>query len=382
MRNSRRRAAETIAAQALHIINEQTGAVVPGIEPATTFARDAAYEFRSDFGYSRDANPTTAAAEAIVNALSGGEGAMVFNAGMAAITALFETVPRGGHVVAPQIMYHGAVQWLRHLEATRGISVTFFDQTVHGALADAIRPHETKLVWIESPVNPTWDVIDIAEAAEAAHASGAMLGVDATVSPPCTTDAISLGADVVFQSATKYLGGHSDLTAGALVTARADERWGQVAEIRKMTGGILPAFEAWLLIRGMRTLFVRYERASQNALAIAEHFETHPKVQRVLYPGLASHPGHEIAKRQMTNGFGGMLSLLVRGDGGAAKAVASRTEVFLPATSLGGVESLIEHRKTVEGATSLVPDNLLRLSVGIEAVGDLIEDLEQALECL
>ena len=378
-RNSRKLAAETIAAQALHIINERTGAVVPGIEPATTFARDTAYELRDSFGYSRDSNPTTAIGEEIVNALCGGQGAMLFNAGLAAVTAVLETLRSGQHVVAPKIMYHGATEWLRRLAETRNIGLTFFDQTQDGALAAAIEPGRTAIVWVETPVNPTWDVIDIAAAAELAHNAGAQLVVDATVTPPCTTDAIGLGADIVFQSATKYLGGHSDLTAGALVTARQDERWQEIAQVRKMVGGILPPFEAWLLIRGMRTLYVRFERASANAMAIAQHFEKHPKIAQVLYPGLSSHPGHAVASRQMTNGFGGMLSLLLKGDAEAARTVAGHTQVFLAATSLGGVESLIEHRKTVEGPDSHVPENLLRLSVGIEAAEDLIFDIEQAL---
>ncbi len=379
MRNSRQRAAETIAAQALHIINEQTGAVVPGIEPSTTFARDTNYEFRSQFSYAREASPTTAAAEAVVNALSEGSGALLFNAGLAAISAVLETIPNGQHVVAPRVMYYGAADWLRRINERRGVDVTFFDQADPNALSRAIRPGKTALVWIETPVNPTWDVIDIASAAKLAHAAGARLGVDATVSPPCTTNAVALGADIVFQSATKYLGGHSDLTAGALVTAKDDEHWREIYEVRKLTGSILPAFEAWLLIRGMRTLFVRFERASANALAIAKHFETHPKVARVLYPGLQNHPSHDVASRQMTNGFGGMLSLLVNGDGDYARRVAGQAQVFMPATSLGGVESLIEHRKSVEGPHSQVPENLLRLSVGIEAVDDLVADLEQAL---
>ena len=371
---------ETIAAQALHIINEKTGAVVPGIETASTFARDPNYELRGDFGYAREANPTAAITEDVLNALCGGQGAMLFNGGMSAITTVFETLRSGQHVVAPQVMYHGAKDWLLRLSETRNVDVTFFDQTAQGALAQALQPGRTAMVWIESPVNPTWDAIDIAEAAKLAHDIGATLGVDATVAPPCTTDALGLGADVVFYSATKYLGGHSDLTAGALVTAKADERWSEMYQVRKLTGGVLGPFDAWLLLRGMRTLYVRYERASENAMAIARHFENHAKVERVLYPGLESHPGHEIARKQMTNGFSGMLSLLVNGDGAAARRVAGKVEVFMPATSLGGVESLIEHRKTVEGPNSVVPENLLRLSVGIEAAADLIADLEQALD--
>ncbi len=382
MKNARQHAAATIAAQALHSINEQSGAVVPGIEPASTYARNDAYELRDSFVYSRYSNPTAAAGEEIVNALSGGKGALLFNTGMSAITAVFETLRSGQNVVAPKIMYHGAADWLRRLSETRDIGLTFFDQTDPEALQCAIEPGKTAIVWIESPVNPTWDVIDIAKAAQAAHDAGAILGLDATVSPPCTTDGLGLGADIVFQSATKYLGGHSDLTAGALVTAKTNERWQEITKTREFTGGVLQAFEAWLLIRGMRTLFVRFERASQNALAIARHFEHHPRIERVLYTGLESHPGHAIASRQMTNGFSGMLSLMVKGDGAQARKMARQVKVFMPATSLGGVESLIEHRKTVEGPQSHVPENLVRLSVGIEAVDDLITDLEQALQAI
>ena len=223
-------------------------------------------------------------------------------------------------------------------------------------------------------------MIDIADAATAAHDSGAILGVDCTVSTPVTTRALELGADLVFHSATKYLNGHSDLTAGILVTREADERWDEIKFIRKHVGGVSGAFEAWLLLRGMRTLAIRFERASSNALQIARHFEKHPKIESVLYPGLESHPGHEIAKRQMSDGFGGMLSFCVKGGAAEAKALATSLKLFVSATSLGGVESLVEHRATVEGPLSQVPPNLLRLSVGIEDVNDLISDLEQALD--
>ena len=369
----------TLAAQALHLINEATGAVVPGIEPASTFARGPDYETMGGFSYARDGNPTTQATEKVLAALDGGEDALAFNAGMAAVVALFETARSGQHIVAPRVMYHGAQSWLRRLSETRGIALTLFDQTDDGALEEAIRPGETAIVWIETPVNPTWDVIDIARAAKAAHDAGAILGVDSTVAPPCTTRPLELGADIVFHSATKYLGGHSDLTAGALICSKANDLWDEVKQVRKLTGGILSPFDAWLLLRGMRTLFVRYERASSNAMAIARALSDHPKVVQVRYPGLETHPGHGIAKKQMRNGFGGMMSLLIDGDGAAAKRVATATKLFIPATSLGGVESLIEHRKSVEGPHSIVPENLLRLSVGIEDVDDLIADLQQAL---
>ncbi len=367
------------AAQAAHFIDPATGAVVPTINPSTTFARNAAYEPTGDYVYGRYRNPTGDVAERLLAELEGAAEAKLFASGLAAMAAVFETVETGQHVVAPAIMYHGGQDWLRHISKKRGIGLDLFEAGKPGALEAALRPGETAVVWIETPVNPTWDVIDIAAAAEAAHGAGAILAVDSTVAPPVTTRPLELGADIVHHSATKYLNGHSDVTAGVLATRVLDERWREITLVRKLTGGVLGAFEAWLLLRGLRTLFVRYERASANALRIASHFEGHPKIEAVLYPGLESHAGHAVAKRQMTGGFGGMLSLLVKGDAAAAKAVATRTRLCLPATSLGGVETLIEHRATVEGPLSRVPPNLLRLSIGIEDAGDLIADLEQAL---
>lgn len=369
----------TLAAQANHAIDPTTGAVVPTLETSTTFARDQDYALASGYEYARDTNPTATVAEGVLAVISRATSALLFNAGMAAITAVFETLRPGEHVVAQTIMYHGTGAWLRRIAETRGIAVTFVDVTETGALEAAVQSKPTAMVWVEVLANPTWDVVDIAAAAQVARAAGAVLAVDCTVAPPCTLDAIALGADLVFHSATKYLGGHSDLTAGALVAARDDARWAEIKRVRTLTGGIISPFDAWLLVRGMRTLFVRYERASENALAMAQHFSNHPAISGVLYPGLESHPGHEVAKRQMAGGFGGMLSVLVSGDEAAARQVATRTRVFIPATSLGGVESLIEHRKTIEGPNSPVPGNLLRISVGIESVADLIADLEQAL---
>jgi cystathionine gamma-synthase len=224
-----------------------------------------------------------------------------------------------------------------------------------------------------------WDVIDVAAAARAAHGAGAILAVDATAAPPCTMRALALSADVAFHSGTKYLGGHSDLTAGVLSLAVPGALADEVRQVRTLMGSVIAPFEAWLLVRGMRTLFLRYERASATALAIARRFEAHPAVERVRYPGLPSHPRHAVAAAQMTGGFGGMLSVELRGGFAAARAVACATRVFAPATSLGGVESLIEHRRAIEGPDSLVPENLLRLSIGIEAPDDLIADLEAAL---
>jgi len=370
---------DTLLAQGGHFVDPQTGAIVPPIHPATTFARNRRYE-PAGFGYSRNANPTGAEVERVLARLEGAEDALVFASGLAGVTAFFETVRAGERVVAPRVMYHGTVDWLRRLAERRGIEVAFFDATAPGALEAAVEARDTSVVWIEPLVNPTWDVIDVRAAAAAAHAAGAVLGVDATATPAVTLRALDLGADVVFHSGTKYLAGHSDVMAGVLATRSGGERWEEIKLARTLTGGVLGAFEAWLLLRGMRTLHVRHERQAANAIAIARHFEHHPAVEAVLYPGLESHPGHAIAKRQMTGGFGAMLSLLVPGGAQGAKRMATRTRLFVPATSLGGVESLIEHRASVEGPHSAVPANLLRLSIGIERADDLVADLEQALD--
>jgi len=370
---------ETRAVQALHEIDPATGAVVPGIQPASTFARDADYALRDGYVYSRDTGPTVEHAERIIASLEDGAAALLFGSGLAACATLFETVPAGKRIAAPRVMYHGAQDWLVRLRDHRGIGVDWFDAADVSTIAQAVRPGETALLWLETPVNPNWDVIDIAAAASIGHEAGALVAVDGTCASPVTTQALGLGADIVFHSATKYLNGHSDLTAGVLVTENEDPLWQELRWLRSRMGGVLGAFEAWLLVRGMRTLYLRFERASANALEIARHLEGHPAIERVLYPGLPSHPQHAVAVRQMTRGFGGMLSILVHGGAAEAKRIASSTRLFLPATSLGGVESLIEHRKAVEGPHSIVPDNLIRISVGIEAVADLVADLDQAL---
>lgn len=370
---------ETIAAHTLRSTDEATGAVAPPLYMSSTYARDQSYTPKLKENYIRNGNPTLWQAEQAIAALEQGEEALLFASGMAAITTLLETVPPGGHVAAPDVMYYGTRDWLKRLEAKGRIALSLFDPVAPGALDRAVHKGKTDLVWIETPLNPTWDVIDIAEAAKTAHAAGGILAVDATASAAVATQPLLLGADIVFHSATKYLNGHSDVLAGALVTRKLDARWQEIGTLRTKTGSPLAPFECWLLIRGLRTLFVRYRQASLNALAIARHFEKHPKIERVLYPGLASHQGHEIAKRQMTDGFGGMLSLLIKGSAADAVKVCTRLKVIVPATSLGGVESLAEHRKTVEGPESPVPDNLIRLSIGIEHVDDLIADIEQAL---
>ena len=369
---------ETLLAQAGHFIDPQSGAVAPPIHLSTTYARDGRYELRG-FEYSRNANPTGSQLEEVLAKLEGAEDALVFASGLAGAATFFDAVCTGERIVAPRVMYHGGADWLRRLAERRGIDVDFFDATEPGALERTVQTADTAVVWIEPSVNPTWDVIDVFAASEAARAAGAILAVDATVTPAVTLRALDLGADVVFHSGTKYLAGHSDVMAGVLATRTVDARWEDIGRARTLMGGVLGPFESWLLLRGMRTLHLRYERQSANALAVARHFENHPGLEAVLYPGLKSHPGHAIAARQMKGGFGAMLSLLIAGDADDARRVATRTRLFVPATSLGGVESLIEHRATVEGPNSIVPVNLLRLSVGIERVDELIADLEQAL---
>lgn len=370
---------ESRLAQACHYIDEVTGGISPPLQFSTTYARDHAYEYLSRYSYSRAGNPSWEVLEKVCAELDGGAEANCFASGMAAVCALFDTVNTGEHVAAPSIMYHGAQDWLRRISDKRSIGLSLFDAGDIDAMQRAVQPGNTSVVWIETPVNPTWEVIDIAVAADIAHQAGAILVVDGTVASPITTRALEHGADIVFHSATKYLNGHSDVLAGILVTAKPDERWEEIKLVRTLSGGVLGPFEAWLLLRGMRTLFLRFEKASQTALRIARHFEQHPQLEKVLYPGLESHPGHAIAKRQMTHGFGGMLSLLVKGGADAAKQIAGNTRLFVRATSLGGVESLIEHRATVEGPHSVVPQNLLRLSIGIENGDELIADLEQSL---
>jgi cystathionine gamma-synthase len=285
----------------------------------------------------------------------------------------------GDHVVAPKVMYWSLRNWLMGYARGLGIDVALVDMNDLAALKGAMRPGKTKLVWVESPANPLWDVTDIAAAAEIAHGAGAKLVVDSTVATPVFSRPLTLGADLVMHSATKYLNGHSDLVAGALVTRDRDEYWDRIRTVRTQIGGILGSFEAWLLLRGMRTLFPRVRTAAANAQFLAEALEREENVLEVLYPGLPSFKSHAIAARQMQGGFGAMLSIRVKGGEKAAIATAAAVEIWTRATSLGGVESLVEHRASVEGPDTPCPSDLLRLSVGIEDRGDLLADLQKAL---
>jgi cystathionine gamma-synthase len=370
---------ETLAAKALHAIDAATGAIVPPIHVATTYARDASYQLIAGRDYSRDRNPTPIIAEQLLTALEGGAAGMMFASGMAAATTAFRTLCKpGDHIIAPRVSYFAVRHWLENFGAKWGVAVEFVDTTDLAKISAALRPGVTRLLWFETPSNPTWDVTDIAAAAELAHRAGALVAVDSTCATPVHTRPLSLGADLVMHSATKYLGGHSDVLAGALVTARQDEAWQALQLARREEGAVLGPFEAFLLLRGMRTLFARVERQSATALRLATRLAELPNVT-VSYPGLRSHPQHAVAARQMQRGFGGMLSIRVGGAPEVAIGVIQRLRVWVPATSLGGVESLVEHRFSVEGPSTPTPPDLLRLSVGLEHEDDLFDDLAEAL---
>ncbi|CAD5372610.1 Cystathionine gamma-synthase [Rubrivivax sp. A210] len=370
---------DTVIAQALGWIDEATRAITPPVHVSSTYLRDPDNQYRSGRVYARADNPAFDQAEAVIKALEGGHQALLFASGMAAATAVFQALAPGDHVLAPRVMYWSLRNWLMGFATQWGLDVELVEMESPEAVQAALRPGRTKLVWVETPANPLWTVTDIAATAQAAHAAGALLAVDSTVATPLLTRPLALGADLVMHAATKYLNGHSDLIAGALVTRADNEHWQRVRRVRAQLGGTLGSFEAWLLLRGLRTLHLRVRAACASAQAIAEHFETHPLVTAVLYPGLAASPGHAVARAQMQGGFGGMLSVRVYGGEAAAIAVAAQTRIWKRATSLGGVESLVEHRASVEGAGTPAPADLLRLSVGVEHVADLIADLEQAL---
>lgn len=371
---------ETLAAQALGFKDPDTGAVVPPVHFSTTYERTADYDAPGGRSYIRDHGPTQQQAEAIIAELEGGQEALTWGSGNAACTAAFHALEAGDRVAVSSIVYHGVLRWLDEFAAARGLGVDYFEPGSADNLRGAIRPGETKLVWLETPANPMWTVSDIAEIAGIAHDAGAWLGVDSTCATPVHTRPLALGADIVCHSATKFLNGHTDVLAGALVTNQPDHPlWQRIRAHRVYGGAMLGSMEAWLLIRGLRTLYVRVRQQSENALACARFLESHPAVERVHYPGLESFAGHDIAKRQMVDGFGAMLSFEV--PGGRAQAIERvlKARVFKPATSLGGVESLMEHRKTSEGPTTDTPENLIRVSVGIEHIDDLLSDLEQML---
>jgi cystathionine gamma-synthase len=370
---------ETLCAQAMGWIDETTKAIVLPVHLSTTNIRDEDNDYSSGRSYIRETNPTWDQAEALITRLENGAATLLFSAGMAAATAPFLALRPGDHVVVPEVMYWGLRKWLLGPATEWGIKVDLVDMTNLERVQAAMRPGKTKLIWAETPSNPMWQVFDLKALAEIAHGAGARLGVDSTCATPILTQPITLGADLVMHAATKYLNGHSDVLAGSLTTARQDEYWQRICGVRTSCGAVLGSFEAWLLVRGMRTLPLRVKQCSANAFYLAEQLERHPGVEQVLYPGLPSHPQHALAQRQMQGGYGGMLSIRVKGGEAAAVRCAARVQLWKRATSLGGVESLIEHRASIEGPSTPVPRDLLRLSAGIESAQELLADLAQAL---
>jgi cystathionine gamma-synthase len=368
----------TLAAQALGAIDPETKAVVPPLHLSTTYIRDPDNQYRTGYIYGRPDNSTTRQTEAVIAALENASEAMLFGSGMAAATSVVLALPPGSHVVAPEVCYWGYRDWLKNEAPLFGYRVDFVDTSDLDAVRAAMKS-DTKLIWIETPSNPLWGITDIAAVAEIAHKGGAALAIDSTVATPVFTRPLELGADIVMHSATKYLNGHSDVIAGVLAAKRNDDAlWGRIRQVRGHHGAILGPFEAYLLQRGLRTLEVRVRAATTSAGVLATRFSNHARVSSVLYPGLPSHPGHAVAARQMS-GFSGMLSIRVKGGEQAAIATAARVELWKRATSLGGVESLIEHRASIEGPGSPCPTDLLRLSVGLEDAEDLYADLDRAL---
>ncbi len=364
---------ETIAIHAARDADQKVGEVVPPMHLSTTYVRGN----DGDFEYSRTGGPTRLALEETLNRLENGAGAIAFASGLAAVAAVFQSLQYGDHVILPDDTYFGVRKFVTKMLARWGLTNTIVDMTDLENLKAALQPN-TKMVWAESPSNPMLKIADIAAAADIAHNAGAILGVDATWSTPILQHSLALGADYAVHSTTKYLGGHNDLLGGVVIAREKNDFYERIKEMQVTGGGVPSGFDAWLLLRGIRTLPYRMRAHCANAMKVAQFLADHPQVHTVHYPGLESHPGHDIAKRQMED-FGGMLSVQVKGGAEKAATVARSTKVFLRATSLGGVESLIDHRAPEEEPDTKTPDDLLRLSVGLEHPDDLIEDLAQAL---
>ena len=369
---------KTLVAQALSASEPVTTALVPAIHMSATYLRDADNGYPAGYVYGRTDNPSVQQAENLIAALEGADEALSFGSGMAAATGVLLALEKPTHIIASQVMYWGFRSWLREI-GRYGHRVTFVETSDLDAVRAAVKPGHTGLFWIETPSNPLWTITDISAISEIAHGAGAVLCVDSTVATPIFTRPLSLGADIVMHSATKYLNGHSDVIAGALATARESELWARIRKMRRQLGSALGSFDAWLLMRGMRTLDVRVRAQAKTAATLAARLEGHPALSAVLYPGLERHVGHAVALRQMVGGFGGMLSIRIKKGEQAAIAVAARVELWKRATSLGGIESLIEHRASIEGEGSPCPSDLLRLSAGLEDADELYRDLTRAL---
>jgi cystathionine gamma-synthase len=369
---------ETLAVHAGHGVDPATGAVTEPIHLSTTFEREADGSYPHGFLYSRNHNPNRNGLEAALAALEGGSSSAAFGSGLAAVTAIFQGLKPGDHVVAPTDIYHGTANVLKHLFAKWGVTATFVDMTDLDAVQRAMQP-ATRIVWIETPSNPLIQCVDIAAIADIAHRAGARAVADNTFASPALQRPLDLGCDMVMHATTKYLGGRSDVLGGVAITRVDDEAFTQVRTAQLFGGAVPSPFDCWLIMRSLPTLPYRMQAHCANAKKVATFLSQHAKVSKVHYPGLENNPFHALAKKQMSD-FGGMLSFETKGGKEAAMTVAAHVEVFTRATSLGGVESLIEHRASIEGPESKTPQGLLRVSVGLEHADDLIDDLAQALD--
>jgi cystathionine gamma-synthase len=369
---------ETKAIHAGAEVDKATGAVSPPLYLSTTFERDVQGETPRGFSYVRDSNPTQQRLEEALAAIDSAEAALAFASGMAAASALLQSLPAESHVLFPDDSYYAIRSIAGEYFPRWGASSDFIAMEDLDGVRSAIREN-TRAIWCETPSNPLMKVVDIAALGEIAHSRGALLVVDGTFATPALQRPIEHGADVVLHSTTKYLGGHSDVQGGSLAFARRGELFEAVERTRTIHGGVASPFNSWLVLRGIRSLSARMRVHCENARAIAEMLASHKNVERVHYPGLATHPRHDVARKQMSD-FGGMLSFLVRGSREEALRVTSRVKVIVRATSLGGTESLVEHRASSEGPGSRTPQNLLRMSVGLENTQDLLDDLQQAID--
>lgn len=369
---------ETASIHAGRSIEAGAGDISPAIHLSTTFERDVDGEWSRGYSYARADNPTRRGLEQCIASIEGGECAVAFASGSAASLAVFSLLRPGEHVVLPVESYHGTSKQMRDIVGPMGVRYTFVDMANLEAVRSALT-EDTRLVWIETPSNPMLNISDIETITELAHGRGALVCCDNTFATPVWQKPLELGADMVMHSSTKYFGGHSDVMGGVVAMRDVGGLGARLRDYQGTAGNVPSPFDCWLIRRSLSTLACRVREQSRNAAAIAEFLSRDQRVARVFYPGLESHPGHALARKQMNGGFGAMLSFCVHGGRDEAFAVAARLRLFARATSLGGVESLVEHRASVEGPHGVSPESLLRLSVGLEHADDLIADLDLAL---
>lgn len=370
---------ETLAVHAGRRPDPHTGAVVPPIHLSTSFEADADGRWRRGYSYSREENPNRRQLEECLAALEGGKEALAFSSGLAAATAVIQAMEPGDHLLLGDNLYYAFRRLVAEVFAKWRLETSFVDMTDLDQVRAAVRPN-TRLIWLETPSNPLLKIVDLAAIAEIGHKANAISVCDGTFATAVLQRPLEFGIDMVVHSSTKYLSGHGDAIGGVLITKYDNYAFERARKAQKLGGAVPSPFDCWLIRRGIDTLALRVRAQSENALALARHFARHAAVERVLYPGLPEHPGHKLASRQMKGGYGGMLSIQVHGGREEALCAIRKVRLFTRATSLGATHSLIEHRATTEGPSSRTPPNLLRLSIGIENVNDLIADLEQALD--